>query len=607
MPGFTKNWMWNGLDLWHDRWQQVLTIQPEFVEIISWNDFGEVAHNPMTPTAPLSVQGTRLKSHYIGPVRDSPPFKEGKAIFDYVSGQTHDGWRITLPYYIDLYKTGTTTITQESVVAWYTLHSIPLCSHGDTTLNTATQEQYEFEPQNGRTIYFSAVLASVANVTISVGGVERGTVWTHEPYGGVGVYHGSAQAGDLSGDVRVILRRGNDVLATIVGKPVGGCGPNNLANFNPYVGSAVSPKSITPKSPALNVADLVCVEGTGIGDFQDICEFNCKYTNCPVTACVCTRLGPKPTIPTWRNTPGYTRGDPNFIGLCNYACNLGYCPSDVCSTTPMPIVDPPVSPFYPETCIEGTSRDANSPLKSLCEFTCKYGYCPIRRCKCTAMGTLRPFPTEDDSIVGLADFALRSDGIVGQMCGFSCRFGGCLRGACVGGSVRTITSGPKCDDATNKDDWKCLTCKDHGQDYLSPDRPPAESWDLSKTADSLAEFQKWYDDNYNHFDQSRGYYTRAIAVFYNLGGGDFACGTADSQGCTAQPPCDDDRGSLTLAGAAVLGSLVGMNNFFTQWHQELHNAALNISFWGQKASLDILNHWLRLALRLADSLFLATR
>jgi hypothetical protein len=52
MPGFTKNWMWNGYDLWHDRWQQVLNVQPEFVEIISWNDFGEVMEQSIGAKSP---------------------------------------------------------------------------------------------------------------------------------------------------------------------------------------------------------------------------------------------------------------------------------------------------------------------------------------------------------------------------------------------------------------------------------------------------------------------------------------------------------------------------------------------------------------------------
>lgn len=28
-----KNWVWRGDDMWHERWQQVLEVQPNFVEV----------------------------------------------------------------------------------------------------------------------------------------------------------------------------------------------------------------------------------------------------------------------------------------------------------------------------------------------------------------------------------------------------------------------------------------------------------------------------------------------------------------------------------------------------------------------------------------------
>lgn len=47
LPEYDKNWMWPDelMLTWADRWTQVLTLQPQqpdYVEIISWNDFGEV-------------------------------------------------------------------------------------------------------------------------------------------------------------------------------------------------------------------------------------------------------------------------------------------------------------------------------------------------------------------------------------------------------------------------------------------------------------------------------------------------------------------------------------------------------------------------------------
>lgn len=125
MPRYNKNWVWRGDSLWYDRWNQVLKQQPEFVQIISWNDFGE--------------------SHYIGPL-DTKQYAafaadHGNAPYNYADVVPHDGWRKFLPYMIDLYKSGSTTITKESVVAWYRKSSavLSVCSNGGTTGNTASK------------------------------------------------------------------------------------------------------------------------------------------------------------------------------------------------------------------------------------------------------------------------------------------------------------------------------------------------------------------------------------------------------------------------------------------------------------------------------------
>ena len=33
LPQYNKNWTWRGDDMWHNRWQQVLKVQPQFVEV----------------------------------------------------------------------------------------------------------------------------------------------------------------------------------------------------------------------------------------------------------------------------------------------------------------------------------------------------------------------------------------------------------------------------------------------------------------------------------------------------------------------------------------------------------------------------------------------
>ena len=85
MPGYNKNWLWGGGNLWYERWAQVLFKQPEYVQIISWNDYGE--------------------SHYIGPLDDRQytAFQTGKAPCNYVKDLDHTAWLKHLPYMIDMW------------------------------------------------------------------------------------------------------------------------------------------------------------------------------------------------------------------------------------------------------------------------------------------------------------------------------------------------------------------------------------------------------------------------------------------------------------------------------------------------------------------------
>ncbi|KAL2022037.1 hypothetical protein VTK56DRAFT_6277 [Thermocarpiscus australiensis] len=44
LPQWNKNWHCSSESLWYDRWQQVIETQPDFVQIITWNDFGESSY-----------------------------------------------------------------------------------------------------------------------------------------------------------------------------------------------------------------------------------------------------------------------------------------------------------------------------------------------------------------------------------------------------------------------------------------------------------------------------------------------------------------------------------------------------------------------------------
>ncbi|EPS35046.1 putative alpha-1,3-glucanase [Penicillium oxalicum 114-2] len=414
MPGYDKNWLWRGDDIWFDRWNQALFLAPEFVEIISWNDFGE--------------------SHYIGPIRaaDDPladqtytAFDTGRSPYNYALDMPHDGWRIFLPYVIDTYKNNISTITQEGVTGWYRLNKAGACSSdGGTTGNTYSQLQVEYWPYEivQDKIFYSALLGSGADVLVSVGGADLGASWTSTPSGGIGIYHGSVSFTGYSGSVVISINRGGASIATIKGQSIStGCAAaSGVENWNAWVGSAISSTTINV-APTSSLGEQTCVEGWGVDNFLGLCERSCSWGYCPITACVCSELGPPPTVPKDTGVQGYPIAgeDASYSGLCSFDCNHGYCPTTACGTAEVPLTIPTVSDFAPPAC---TAGEGSWDLANLCVFACAHGYCPIHACTCTATGTLDLFTVVNASatahlISGEDDYGL---------CDFACQRGNCF-------------------------------------------------------------------------------------------------------------------------------------------------------------------------------------
>ncbi|KAK1460022.1 glycosyl hydrolase family 71 [Colletotrichum melonis] len=233
LPTWNKNWAWKGDDLWNDRWNEILAMRPEYVQIttqqLTWNDFGE--------------------SHYIGPLHEKQfgAFEYGQAPFNYVRDMPHDGWRLLLPFLIDLYKYGTATVRREGLVTWYRLHPAHAGDAGGTTGNTSSHGQELFHPSEimEDKIVFSALLTGPAQVTVSVGGVAEEARWDEDDgtpaRGGVGVYHGSAPFNGRTGEVVVTVHRGGDVAAQVQGRPITTeCHHGGMNNWNAWVGAAES-------------------------------------------------------------------------------------------------------------------------------------------------------------------------------------------------------------------------------------------------------------------------------------------------------------------------------------------------------------------------------
>ncbi|KAH8821326.1 glycoside hydrolase family 71 protein, partial [Xylogone sp. PMI_703] len=310
LPGYNKNWLWRGDDLWFDRWQQVLYVQPEWVEIVTWNDYGE--------------------SHYVGPLRDNAMelFTIGEASYNYAENMPHDAWRLTLPFSIDMYVKNSTTINEEAVVFWYRPQPAQACSDGQTTGNTASQLQVEFSATEvvQDKVFYTALLGSSASVSVSVGGIALPSGWTWTPQDGVGLYHGSVSLNGALGEVSITITRGGSVIASQTGIAISTDCINGLENWNAWVGGAVAGGSISATPTSMD--DQVCINGTSVNNFIGICSFACNFGYCPVGACLCTQMGTQIPKPSPVNVNGYpVEGeDASYSGLCAFDCNLGFCP-----------------------------------------------------------------------------------------------------------------------------------------------------------------------------------------------------------------------------------------------------------------------------------------
>ncbi|KZL80903.1 alpha-1,3-glucanase mutanase [Colletotrichum incanum] len=415
MPGYNMNWLWRGDHIWADRRLQVEWLQPEFVQIISWNDYGE--------------------SHHIGPIHDHAivAFKTGKAPYNYAL--KHDGWRDTLPYSIDRYKGLAPSVDREGIVGWWrpNLHTT-FCSNGATTGNTASQLQVETSPDTlsqDELSYTAMLKDGLDKVDVIIGGKSSPEGFIMRPEGKAGIFHGSAPINGRTGPIQIKIWRDGKLVAELSGKQdiTDNCGDKNggLSNFDAYVQSSWSASggSSVTQPP---IDELVCANGTSIGDFKMLCTYTCSLGYCPKTACVCTKMGKTPSLPKATGIKGSPAAgrDSTFSGLCKYACDYGYCPKDVCDTVKHPLIIPDVSPFTPDAC---TSGSGSGEFSDLCSFTCKHGYCPFHACRCESTGVLNllePISTSNYTTASGNDYGL---------CAFACSRDYCLPVCSSGGSA----------------------------------------------------------------------------------------------------------------------------------------------------------------------------
>lgn len=104
--GWYKNWIYGSEQLLPRRWQQIISLQPDFVEIITWNDYSESSYVcPISSDAPIDMNG-------ITNILSNP------------QAMNHDAWLDLSEHYIQWYKNNARpTVINDQFYWWYRTHS----------------------------------------------------------------------------------------------------------------------------------------------------------------------------------------------------------------------------------------------------------------------------------------------------------------------------------------------------------------------------------------------------------------------------------------------------------------------------------------------------
>lgn len=227
LPGYNKAWVWRGDDLWHKRWQQVLDVKPAFVEIVTWNDYGE--------------------SHYIGPIYDDGiPRAPSANAHPYVDNMPHDGWRAMLPYYIAQYKNGgvAPAITVEKVSYWYRLTAASAGSTGGVTGNNCPsainlggyQQCADPNAVVQDKVFFTALVSSPATIVVQIGAGAPVSFQATK----AGTNHFSTPFNGQVGFVKISIVRNGATILSSTGAAIQSQPASGVTNYNAWVGSASS-------------------------------------------------------------------------------------------------------------------------------------------------------------------------------------------------------------------------------------------------------------------------------------------------------------------------------------------------------------------------------
>ncbi|KAL1884650.1 Protein memo1 [Paecilomyces lecythidis] len=230
---YSKNWVFPSDLLWFNRWNEILKLGPQFVEVITWNDYGE--------------------SHYIGPL-SSPHNDDGAS--KWVMDMPHDGWLEMAKPFISAYKAGNTSvnqyITDDQLIYWYrpTPKSIN-CSSTDNTEqgnpNNSSGNFFRGLPNGYETLEDAVFVVSLLTEPATIKVQSGNNTQTFSAEAGASAFSVPMGVGK---QVFSVTRNGQSVLSGTSLKDIVDTCICGIYNFNAYVGTLPAPSTIDQLQPA---------------------------------------------------------------------------------------------------------------------------------------------------------------------------------------------------------------------------------------------------------------------------------------------------------------------------------------------------------------------
>lgn len=189
---------YTGPGLWLTRWQQIISLNPPLVEIVTWNDW--------------------VESSYVAPPLSQS--ENAKNVADF----THQAFLEVGEHYIRWYKTGKEpTLTKDSLYLFYYTHSKDTTATADSC-KVANSEDLSDD------VYVTTMLTNPASVVLTSGNVSQ----TFSAPAGINTFNMGFKEGQQSAS----LKRGGAVIKKISGNIPITNGAISRYNFNVYSTSA---------------------------------------------------------------------------------------------------------------------------------------------------------------------------------------------------------------------------------------------------------------------------------------------------------------------------------------------------------------------------------